>query len=90
MTAESEDNFKEFLDKHSVKAGYHYYYIKEEDQGEGKGDQVEKHSENKYPDFSHMLIVRKEEYRPRCYIRIIIVWNHVGNSADSFSLYRYR
>ena len=61
MTAESEDDFKEFLDKHSVKTGYHYYYIKEEDQGEGKGDQVEKHSENKYPDFSHMLIVRKED-----------------------------
>ena len=36
MTAESEDNFKEFLDKHSIKAGCQYYYIKEQDQGEGK------------------------------------------------------
>ena len=59
MTAESEDNFKKFLDRHSVKAGYQNYYIREEGQGEGRGEQVEKHSESKYADLSHMLIVRK-------------------------------
>ena len=54
MTAESEENIKEVLDKHTVK-GYHYYYISNEEQG-----QEERQFEGKYPDLSHMLIVRKD------------------------------
>jgi hypothetical protein len=59
MTAEpEEENVKEVLDKHSVKGGYQYYYISNEEQEEG--EQREKRSESKHPDLSHMLIVRKD------------------------------
>jgi hypothetical protein len=58
MTAESEENVKEVLDKHSVKLGYRYYYMSNEELEEGQ--RGEKHSGGKHPDLGHMLIARTD------------------------------
>jgi hypothetical protein len=58
MTAESEENVKEVLDKYSAKVGCQYYYISNEEIEEE--EQGEKHSGGKHPDLDHMLIVRND------------------------------
>ena len=61
MAAESIENAKKVLDKHSVKVGYFNLYYPADEQY-GREEQGEQNSESrKRPDISHMLIVRKEE-----------------------------
>jgi hypothetical protein len=57
MTAESEENVKEVLDKYSAKVGCQYYYVSNEEIEEGQGG---KNTGGKHPDLDHMLIVRKD------------------------------
>lgn len=61
MTAESIENVKKVLDRHSMKVDYYnsYYPADELCWREEQGEQNSESS--KRPDLSHMLIVRKEE-----------------------------
>ena len=61
MTADTIENVNKVLDKHSMKVGYYNSYYPA-DEEYWREEQVEQNSvSSKYPDLSHMLIVRKED-----------------------------